>query len=238
MARGSARVMGFNIPLNFNWPYLAVSPRDFWQRWHISLSSWIRDYLYLPLMGSRPQSQGVVSGGIGAAEPPARATAARRNFALVGTWFIMGLWHGANWTFAIWGLWHAVLVLGHRMTGRIRETLPAAVRASVGWVLTMAMAMLGWIYFRAASVTDANFLLLRAFDLSKLRTMSLRENQYIIVFLIFVGMLAVGVILRFQDRLRIPAWLRLGVLASASAVMIFSSILMLREVRQFIYFQF
>lgn len=238
MARGSARVMGFDIPQNFNWPYLAASPRDFWQRWHISLSSWIRDYLYLPLMGTRPQVRGVAVGGIGAAEPPARATEAHRNFALLGTWFIMGLWHGANWTFAIWGLWHAALILIYRATESARAGLPTVVRTFGGWGWTIAMAMLGWIYFRAASVADANFLLLRAFDLSRIRVMSLRENQYLIVFLFFVGMIAVGGILHWQQRLRIPVWLRVVTLTGANVVMVFSAALMLREVRQFIYFQF
>lgn len=238
MARGSARVMGFDIPQNFNWPYLAASPRDFWQRWHISLSSWIRDYLYLPLMGTRPQVRGVAAGGIGAAEPPARATEAHRNIALLGTWFIMGLWHGANWTFAIWGLWHAALILLYRATESARAGMPAVVRTFGGWAWTIAMAMLGWIYFRAASVADANFLLLRAFDLSRIRVMSLRENQYLIVFLFFVGMIAVGGILHWQQRLRIPVWLQVVTLTGANVVMVFSAALMLREVRQFIYFQF
>lgn len=238
MARGSARVMGFDIPLNFNWPYLALSPRDFWQRWHISLSAWIRDYLYLPLMGSRPQEHGVATGGIGAAEPPARATEARRNIALIGTWFIMGLWHGANWTFALWGLWHATLILTYRMTGGLRNGLPGWFRACGGWGWTIAMAMLGWIYFRAPSVADANFLLLRAFDPTRLRVMSLRENQYLVVFLFFIGMLALGGLYTWQSRLRIPIWARVTALAAANTVMFFCSALMLREVKQFIYFQF
>jgi D-alanyl-lipoteichoic acid acyltransferase DltB (MBOAT superfamily) len=238
MAQGSARVMGFDLPQNFNWPYLAVSPRDFWQRWHISLSAWIRDYLYLPLMGTRPQVKGVASGGIGAAEPPARASGARRTLALLGTWFIMGLWHGANWTFALWGLWHAGLILTYRATETARNWVPIRWRGLGGWLWTTALAMLGWVYFRAATVADANTLLRLAFDPAKLRVMSLRENQYLIVFLFFIGMLGVAAVLHWQRRHPLPLWLRFTGLTAANLVMSFSVILMLREIRQFIYFQF
>ena len=238
MALGSARVMGFDLPMNFNWPYLAVSPRDFWQRWHISLSAWIRDYLYLPLLGSTPHGRGVAVGGIGAAEAPARATEVRRSFALIATWFIMGLWHGANWTFAIWGLWHAGLVLGQRLTEGMRQSLPTAIRWFGGWAWTIALAMLGWVYFRASSVTDANQLIRRAFEPGSIRVMSLRENQYLIVGIFFAGMLGFAGIMQWQKRASLPGWVRFAGLAAGNAVMIFCTSLLLREARQFIYFQF
>ncbi|MCA9428787.1 MAG: MBOAT family protein, partial [Candidatus Omnitrophica bacterium] len=107
MAIGSARLLGVRFPENFRWPYAAVSPKDFWGRWHISLSSWIRDYLYLPLTGQAFRTSS--RGGLEEASD-AEASDLRRDRALVLTWFIMGLWHGAQWTFALWGLFHAFWV--------------------------------------------------------------------------------------------------------------------------------
>jgi len=96
IARGTAKLLGFDIMLNFNLPYFAVSPSDFWQRWHISLSSWLRDYLYIPLGGNR--------GG--------QAQTCRN---LLLTMLLGGLWHGANWTFVLWGAFHGLLLVGYRL---------------------------------------------------------------------------------------------------------------------------
>ena len=96
MARGVAKCLGFELPLNFNLPYFATSPRDFWNRWHISLSQWLRDYLYIPLGGSR-----------------AGSLLTCRNLML--TMVLGGLWHGARWTFVIWGLYQGLLLVAHRL---------------------------------------------------------------------------------------------------------------------------
>jgi len=94
MAIGLGRLFGIELPQNFNSPYKAVSPRDFWRRWHMTLSFWLRDYLYISLGGNRC--------------PPAR-----RRFNLMATMVLGGLWHGASWTFAAWGAWHGLLLLLH-----------------------------------------------------------------------------------------------------------------------------
>jgi alginate O-acetyltransferase complex protein AlgI len=152
IAIGSARLMGVIFPPNFYFPYVAVSPRDFWRRWHISLSSWIRDYLYLPLCGVRPHDEsrgGLVPVGD-------QVGVVRRNVALVATWFIMGLWHGAGWTFALWGLWHAALILVQRgvaSLGLLRHH--ARLRGALGWAATFPAVMLGWVFFRAQSLEQA-----------------------------------------------------------------------------------
>ncbi len=133
IAIGLARMMGIRLPENFNYPYLATSLQDFWQRWHISLSSWIRDYVYIPLGGSR---HGV----------PRRIANALVAFGLCG------LWHGAAWHFVLWGLWHgAGLVvnatypsipgLGPRLQALFRRWPPA------GWLLTLGFVMFGWLPF-------------------------------------------------------------------------------------------
>lgn len=233
IALGSARVMGFNFPRNFNWPYLACSPRDFWKRWHISLSSWIRDYLYLPLMGVKVKPKHSDSrGGLEV------ATQGRKDRALFLTWFIMGLWHGANWTFAIWGLWHALLIFLYRVSEPLRVRLPNWLRLGGGWAITLALCMLGWLFFRCQSVAGAFEMLFKAFDPTQLTRLSMRENNYLITFIFFIGLLLVGAVVRLDRAARIPTVLRVGAMTMANAVIFFSLFLMLRPVKQFIYFQF
>lgn len=242
IALGSARVMGFHFPPNFNWPYLASNPREFWRRWHISLSTWIRDYLYVPLLGGGFHRKNVRAGAsaFDAELEGRRVTAARRTAALFATWFIMGLWHGANWTFAIWGVWHAALIFGHRLLEPITRDLPSAVRVIGGWAVTLPLVMLGWVFFRAQSVGDALQMVATAFDVSKLSVRVLRENHYILVFGVMVGTLLVYAAVRavrsehnlIATRLQYPA------LAGATAVMVAGVFLTLRQVKSFIYFQF
>lgn len=234
IALGSARLMGFHFPRNFNWPYLAVSARDFWKRWHISLSSWIQDYLYIPLQGVKFKKgeKGLDTGGAQEAGP------VRRTAALFATWLIMGLWHGANWTFAIWGLWHASLVLIYRVTKPIREKLPTPVRVIGGWLWTVPMAMLGWIYFRCPSVHDCNTMIMTAFDFSKLHIRTLRENDYLLTALFFGGLLAVAGVMQLDKKGAFPRPIRYTGIAIANGLMLFWVFLMLRDVQQFIYFQF
>ena len=235
IAIGSARVMGIRFPENFNWPYLAVSPRDFWKRWHITLSSWIRDYLYLPLQGLRPR--GASSGGI-EADADKTVGSRRRTFALIVTWALMGLWHGANWTFVAWGIWHASFILLYRVTRPLRETLPSAVRSYGGWVFTLGYAMLAWLFFRAATLGQAVDMLRLAFDVRRVGTLGLREMNYLIVFLYFVGFLLVAGVGVAAKRWQFPAYVRLATIAVGYTTMFFWTILLLRPVRQFIYFQF
>ncbi len=149
MAIGLGRLFGFRFPENFRWPYVAQSVQDFWRRWHISLSSWFRDYLYVPLGGNRV--------------PPAR-----RYANLVTVFFLCGLWHGASWTFVVWGLWHgAFLVLERvvRPTPRPATALEASVvpppaEGVAAWPIwphlyTLAVVMVGWVFFRADTLHSA-----------------------------------------------------------------------------------
>jgi alginate O-acetyltransferase complex protein AlgI len=137
IARGVARILGFDLGRNFNWPYLSASISDFWRRWHISLSAWLRDYLYIPLGGNR---HGVP----------------RMLCALLVTWFLGGLWHGAAWHFALWGLYHGAIVglgglLYARVGARLWDPLPVAGRI----VFTFALVSVGWVLFRANSLPAA-----------------------------------------------------------------------------------
>jgi D-alanyl-lipoteichoic acid acyltransferase DltB (MBOAT superfamily) len=132
MAIGIALLFGLLLPENFRRPYLSTSLREFWRRWHISLSNFIRDYLYIPLGGSR-------------------AGPVRYVVATMVAMGICGLWHGAGWTYVVWGLWHGFgLLVCHAWQSRKRP-MPAP----VGWAVTMLFVMVGWVLFRAADFHTA-----------------------------------------------------------------------------------
>lgn len=141
-ARGIAKCLGFELALNFNLPYFATSPKDFWSRWHISLSSWLRDYLYIPLGGNRGGRWRVY-----------------RNLML--TMAIGGLWHGAAWTFVLWGVFHGAILVLHRLLepllARIDPTDPVAsqVWKATRIVVTFHLVCLGWLLFRAETLAQA-----------------------------------------------------------------------------------
>lgn len=133
MAIGLGKMLGFQFLENFNYPYLAASVREFWQRWHISLSTWFRDYLYIPLGGSR-------------------VTARRTYFNLVIVFFLCGLWHGASWNFVAWGLLHGLfLALERAGLDRWIQRLPVVLRHGY----TLFVVLVGWVLFRAEDGTHA-----------------------------------------------------------------------------------
>jgi len=132
IARGSARFLGFKLSHNFNSPYLAYSPSDFWRRWHMSLSTWIRDYLYIPLGGSRVSST-VQYGGV-----------------ILLTMGLVGLWHGAANNFVLWGLYNGVLIFLYRQFGLGSEWQPQAVWSRISSRIVMLFfIVIGWIIFRS-----------------------------------------------------------------------------------------
>lgn len=133
MAIGLGKMLGFNFPENFNHPYIATSIRDFWQRWHISLSTWFRDYLYIPLGGNKKGKM-----------------KAYRNMFIV--FFVTGFWHGANWTFIVWGLFHGCFLALERMgLGNLLERMPRIFRHAY----TLFVVMIAWVFFRADTMTYA-----------------------------------------------------------------------------------
>jgi alginate O-acetyltransferase complex protein AlgI len=137
MAVGLGKMFGFQFLENFQFPYTAQSIKDFWRRWHISLSSWFRDYVYIPLGGNR-------------------VSAARNHFNLVAVFFLCGLWHGASWTFVAWGLYHGIfLVLERTAWGAALEKFPRPLRHGYA----IFVVMMGWVLFRADTFSGAaNFL--------------------------------------------------------------------------------
>ena len=134
MAIGLGSMLGFDCPRNFNAPYLADSITDFWRRWHISLSSWFRDYLYIPLGGNR---KGVT----------------RSYLNLIVVFLLCGLWHGANWTFIIWGIYHGTFLVLERFLGR--KTIYSSLPQPIQICATFLFVTIGWVFFRSPTITDA-----------------------------------------------------------------------------------
>jgi alginate O-acetyltransferase complex protein AlgI len=136
MALGLGRMFGFRFPENFRYPYVATSVQDFWRRWHLSLSAWFRDYLYVPLGGNR-------------------VAPARVYVNLVTVFALCGLWHGANWTFVVWGLFHGAFLVVERMAGRARRPAATGGWRLAGHAYALLVVMVGWVFFRAGSLTEA-----------------------------------------------------------------------------------
>lgn len=133
MAIGLGKMLGFEFMENFNYPYIAQSFHDFWRRWHISLATWFRDYVYFPMAGFD-------------------ANWGKAAWSLLVVFLLCGLWHGASWTFVVWGLYHgAFLVLERTRFGRWQESLPGAVRH----VYALLLVMLGWVFFRCNDLAHA-----------------------------------------------------------------------------------
>jgi len=142
IARGCSRVMGIELMKNFDRPYASGSISEFWKRWHISLSTWFRDYLYIPLGGNRVSAMHVY-------------------FNLLLVFIISGLWHGANWTFVVWGLLHGVYLVTSLLLRRKEK--PLVSKSLVNIITTFLLVCFAWIFFRADSVTDAVFIIKKIF---------------------------------------------------------------------------
>lgn len=216
IARGAAKVLGFDLMINFKRPYLATSLSQFWQRWHISLSTWFRDYLYFPLGGNR-----VAKG--------------RMYFNLLLVFLISGLWHGAKWTFVIWGLLNGLMM--------ILESLFKVSAQRTNWLstifkttLTFLLICISWIFFRASSVEEAFRIIHK---IAKFET-SVNSGEHF-----YYGFLAIGFLLFFElIKEYKPGLYKLlpNTFATRCAYYIFLAVLILQfgvlNGGQFIYFQF
>ncbi len=132
MAIGLGRIFGFHFNENFNYPYIASSVTDFWRRWHISLSTWFRDYVYIPLGGNR-------------------CSVARHIFNLAVVWLLTGLWHGASWNFIAWGAYYGLLLILEKFVlHKILSKIPKWIRH----ILTIFIVIIGWVFFRALTLED------------------------------------------------------------------------------------
>jgi alginate O-acetyltransferase complex protein AlgI len=219
IARGISKWLGFELMINFHNPYLAVTPSDFWRRWHISLSSWLRDYLYVPLGGNR---HGPVV----------------EYRSLLITMLLGGLWHGASWTFVAWGAYHGLILCAYRLTGirgADRGTQPA--RWAIQVLVMFHLTCIGWLLFRAesfAAVRTAADVLVNQWSFSAAAGTGLLLIAFYAGVLFMVEWLTDGEN-RLQRIFRTP-WFVQGAWYLYLLLMI--SIFHSRESYEFIYFQF
>ena len=180
IAIGTSRLLGFNLMRNFNFPYFSRDIAEFWRRWHISLTTWLRDYVYIPLGGSRGTTAMVI-----------------RNTFII--FLVSGFWHGANWTFIAWGLFHALLFLPLIRGGKNRKHVsniaegkifPSLKEVSQVFV-TFSLVSVGWIIFRAESMPQAVDYIYRIFDISLFDIQSLSSGASILEPMIFILLLTV-----------------------------------------------
>jgi alginate O-acetyltransferase complex protein AlgI len=202
--------------MNFRFPYLAVSVADFWRRWHISLSTWLRDYLYKPLGGSH--------GGT-----------LRTHANLIAVMLLGGLWHGASWTFVVWGFYHGVLLAVHRAMAWKR--LGSAALRPLAIALTFLLVCVGWVFFRSQTFADAGTILTHLFWPSA--GLGLKPAACALVLLclalIWVEGLAAGVPGLGRRVSRWPEPVLAGGLAAGMALAL---LLLPQTAKAFIYFQF
>ena len=235
IAIGSAKLMGIDFPENFNFPYAATSFKDFWKRWHISLSSWIRDYLYLPLKGAKVEDRS--TGGLNIEK---NKKIDKNNSALFITWAIMGLWHGSNWTFVVWGLYHSILIYLERFFNGWNKFLSNSQRKIVGLIITLPLAMLGWIPFRAKNVSETINMLIKIIDYREYSYLGLRENTYLITVLMLI-FFVIGYLYNNKIKPRLINNSTNGknlLIIFEYSLLITLVFIFLRPINQFIYFQF
>lgn len=223
IAKGSARLVGVELVWNFDQPYLSRNIADFWRRWHISLSTWFRDYVYKPLGGSRVSKPRVL-------------------FNLTATMFLSGLWHGAAWNFVLWGLFHGLLLLVHHQSVDrrpfvwLRERLPLS-SAAIGWFFTLHLVIFGWLLFRLESMADIGVALqgLGRIFTGKADAIRPVELGVIVGFFAIVGVQLAVRRTRVFERLPASPMLSLVVYATLAVL----AVLLARDqAPQFIYFQF
>ena len=177
IAIGAAMILGFKIPLNFNKPYFAISPSDFWRRWHISLSSWLRDYLYIPLGGNKKSFN-------------------RTYLNLFVVMFLGGLWHGASWNFVIWGMLHGLYLAIHKI---ITNKIPSLknhsfFRTKIGVLIsifvTQYFVFLAWIPFRVKDTNDMIYSVQKYifldFQINETLSLLLSEKIPVMIMIVFI----------------------------------------------------
>ena len=216
MAIGLGLMMGFRFINNFNQPYVSQSITEFWRRWHISLSTWLRDYLYIPLGGNR---KGVWK--------------TYRNLFL--TMLLGGLWHGANWTFILWGAWHGLWLVIEKYFGLVKSPKTFNI---MSWLLTFFVVLIGWIMFRADSVSDALRVYRAMFGLNASGEQSSLSNaQTFMLILAALTVIFTGVLQRSQRRVQLRVK-RFAVYWVAPLFVVSIFKLSAQSYSPFLYFQF
>lgn len=223
MVIGAARLFGFTLAENFDRPYLSTSPSEFWTRWHRSLSFWIRDYMFLPLVMLHRSKEW-------------------RNAALVISMLVFGLWHKGTALLALWGLYHGVLLVLHRQWQELKRRLgwdfSGSFAALLSWLVTISSICLGWILFRSESLGQALTMLRSVTRLSSYATFTLPRSLYILILSLSLGYLAtIGTQGVFREKLRtfvLPMEVRVALYSGA----VYLGVLHAAQTQSFVYFQF
>lgn len=185
IAVGAAKALGFTVPENFQRPFESTSPSIFWTRWHMSLSFWIRDYVFLPLAVIRREMWW-------------------RNLALVVSMILFGLWHKASVLFVLWGCYHGVLLVLHRQVQQVQRkfdwTPPAALWTPISWIVTISLISVGWIFFRANSLVEARQMLSAVLSPASYSAHFLSGSLYFLVVGLAVGYAIVLLVIEVLTR--------------------------------------
>jgi D-alanyl-lipoteichoic acid acyltransferase DltB (MBOAT superfamily) len=231
IAIGAAQVMGYNLMENFKRPYFSKSITEFWRRWHISLSSWFRDYLYIPLGGNRVHKW-------------------RWYYNIIAVFLLSGLWHGANWTFVVWGGLHGFYILFSLWTDNLRNKISSFLHTSrfptiqklFKVFITFHLVVFAWIFFRANSISDAFLILANITRIDSWQCSISGALNKIELIVAFLSILLLGVIHLIQAHTSVrtylngkPIWFRW---ACYYVIVFFITLFGKFEEQQFIYFQF
>tara|TARA_Y100001936_G_scaffold252031_1_gene310163 strand:+ start:1396 stop:2853 length:1458 start_codon:yes stop_codon:yes gene_type:complete len=235
IAIGCALTMGIKFRENFNFPYHSISPKIFWKNWHISLSSWVRDYIYLPLLNIKSVNS---SGGGFDKYLDHQSLRLYTIFTLFITWSLMGLWHGASWNFVFWGIWNFLVIVLFRFINNFLMN-NSFLKNIISWSISINLIMLGWVFFRSENL-DLSFQMINNLLFIKNWTfLSLRENTYIVAFIVTFFYLISPLIIKIfkfiskKYKLMTDFILLISIVSSLILILIYN-----QEVNQFIYFQF
>lgn len=211
MAIGASRLFNIELPKNFNSPYKATSIRDFWHRWHITLSNFLRDYLYIPLGGNRVSELNIY-----------------RN--LILTFTLGGFWHGAGWSYICWGLAHGIALSVHRFFSTLNIRLPSL----FAWFITFNFVNLSWIFFRSQSLTQAMQMFTKMFSISDISVANPFQLLLLVTALLITALTPNSEKIA-DSRIAVKAWF----IPLISSLLVISFILMeISNSHEFIYFQF
>lgn len=226
IAIGLGNCMGFNIMTNFNLPYFSTNPKEFWSRWHISLSTWLKDYLYIPLGGNKKGK-----------------LLTYRNLAI--TMLLGGLWHGAAWTFVLWGTYHGLLLIIHRMLKPLFEKISAVRHVFAKKIILLIkiifffhLVCLGWLLFRSQSISQAFLMLKSVFINFTLEPFVITEKIGFIIFFVWF-LLLVQIVQFIKNDLAIILKSNYIILTAFYFIVFYSMVIYgVMNSKEFIYFQF
>lgn len=225
IAIGTAKLFGFNLMRNFNYPYFSRDIAEFWRRWHISLSTWFRDYLYIPLGGSKGSKKQQI-----------------RNIFII--FLISGFWHGANWTFIVWGGIHALIFIPLLLMNKNRKHLETissermlpSIREFIQMLITFCLTSFAWIFFRSASITDSLLYINRLFENLNFKIEYLNIERYSIELLLLIG---IFVLIEWFNRTQEhPICGKYTFVKASTIIFMIITLGVYSEHQNFIYFQF